>query len=270
MKKMYTDSRHGQVHLRYTRASNDENLPPLVCLHPTPYSGLFFQTIAPFLSVGRRVIAPDYPGYGGSDPISDHPTVRDFAEAMCDALLAIQGVAGFEGPFDLFGFHTGCLVATEMSLIAPDLVRRLVLVDVPYFKIDKRAELLAATAKAPVFSADVNCLEQSWERNVGARWGTQPLIRSLEIFSEEIRAGEGVNRGFHAAFTYPCEQSFTAIKVPALVIATNSSLAQASRSSAALIPACRLQECPQVQAPAMETGTREIAEATNQFLADDL
>jgi pimeloyl-ACP methyl ester carboxylesterase len=270
MRKSYADSRFGQIHLRYTEFTGNETAAPVVCLHPTPFSGLFYETIAPYLSVDRQVIAPDYPGYGGSDSGSELPSIREFAEAMCDALHSMVESAGFEGPFDLFGFHTGCLVATEMSLIDPDLVGRLVLVDVPYFEPEKRKELLAMTTAPPVFSADVSCLEKSWERNVGSRWSTQPLARSLEIFTEEMRAGEGVNRGFHAAFTYPCEEAFVAVDKPTQVIATNSSLLEASRSSAKLIPGCSLRECPGVQAPAMEVGAKEITWATIEFLTDSI
>jgi pimeloyl-ACP methyl ester carboxylesterase len=270
MRKIYADSRIGQIHIRYTGANGKEIAAPIVCLHPTPYSGLFFETIAPYLSVDRQVIAPDYPGYGGSDAGSEQPSIREFADAMCDALRSMMDNPGFEGPFDLFGFHTGCLVATEMSLIDPDLVGHLVLVDVPYFKAEKRKELHAMTTVPPVFSAEVSCLEKSWERNVGSRWDTQPLGRSLEIFTEEMRAGEGVNRGFHAAFTYLCDEAFAAVSKPTLVIATNSSLLEASRASSALIPGCRLRECPEVEAPAMEVGAQVIAEAAIEFLENDL
>jgi len=270
MRKIYADSRHGQIHLRYTPSIGNETAAPLVCLHPTPYSGLFYNTIAPFLACGRVVIAPDYPGYGGSDPGSELPSIGEFAEAMCDALHAMSDGSSIEGPLDLFGFHTGCLVATEMSLIDPELVGRLVLVDVPYFDSEKRKGLHAMTTVPPVFSADVVCLEKSWERNVGSRWDTQPLARSLEVFTEELRAGERVNRGFHAAFTYACEDAFAAVSKPVQVIATNSSLLEASRTSAELIPACRLRECLQVEAPAMEVGAQVIAEATHDFLDDGL
>ena len=243
---------------------------PVVCLHPTPYSGLFYETIAPRLARGRVVIAPDYPGYGGSDAGGELPSITDFAEAMCDALHGIDEGLGISGPFNLFGFHTGCLVAVEMSLLEPGLVGKLVLVDVPYFEPRKRTELHAMTTAPPVFSVDVACLEKSWERNVGARMDTQPLARSLEMFTEELRAGERVNRGFHAAFTYECEAAFAAVEKSVQVIATHSSLLEASRVSAGLIPGCVWRECPEVEAPAMETGARTLATAALEFLNDGL
>lgn len=114
--------------------------PDLVLLHPMPHDGAFFSVIAPFLAGGRTVIAPDYPGYGKSDALPGTPSIRIYADAMIDMLRARDT----HGRVDLFGFHTGCLVATEMSLSYPAEIHRLVQVDVPYFEKEKREELLTA------------------------------------------------------------------------------------------------------------------------------
>jgi hypothetical protein len=45
-------------------------------------------------------------------------------------------------PVNLTGFHTGCLVATKLSLMAPDRIRRLVLIDVPAFDAQTHAPRL--------------------------------------------------------------------------------------------------------------------------------
>ena len=58
----YIDTPGGQLHCR-------EWLPavarrrPLLCLHPAPFSGLFYTTALPLLGRERVVLAPDYPGY---------------------------------------------------------------------------------------------------------------------------------------------------------------------------------------------------------------
>jgi len=129
-------SKYGRVHWR-TWSMGDNDSAPLVCLHPMPHSGDFFADIAPLLASGRTVIAPDYPGYGDSDALEQAPTIGIYAEALIEALKQNSF-----GPFDLFGFHTGCLVAVELSLEFPQDVGRLVLVDVPYFSAEKCQELL--------------------------------------------------------------------------------------------------------------------------------
>jgi pimeloyl-ACP methyl ester carboxylesterase len=135
------ESDHGQIQVhQWSNGAPGNAGPDLVLLHPMPHDGLFFGAIAPLLGSGRTVIAPDYPGYGGSDPLDGTPTIGIYAEAMMTALRSREGGL----PVDLFGFHTGCLVAVEMSLRYGADVRRLVQVDVPYFDPEKRKELMAS------------------------------------------------------------------------------------------------------------------------------
>jgi alpha-beta hydrolase superfamily lysophospholipase len=135
-------SRHGGIHWYEWKPKDEARIgpiaPDLVLLHPMPHDGAFFNTIAPFLAAGRTVIAPDYPGYGRSDPFGGTPSIEIYADAMMDTIRARDT----HGKADLFGFHTGCLVATEMSLRYPAEVHRLVEIDVPYFDAVKRRELL--------------------------------------------------------------------------------------------------------------------------------
>ena len=132
IRKGYVGTDFGQVHYRELGPSVAAERRPLVCLHPAPSSGLYFTTVMPLLNENRRVIAPDYPGYGGSDAVTTPPAIADYAGAMLD--VAAELVTGRS--VDLLGFHTGCLVAVEMALAAPERVRRIVLCDVPYFTAD--------------------------------------------------------------------------------------------------------------------------------------
>lgn len=264
MKKAYANTRHGQVHLRQLPALGPEPAAgnPLVCLHPTPYSGLFYETIAPYLAQGRSVIAPDYPGYGASDVVKAEPSITQFAEAMVDALQALGAAPGY----DLLGFHTGCLVAVEIAHLVPNLIEKLVLVDVPYFEPVKRSQMLAMTAPPPVISTKLSSVESAWQRNIASRWGVVGLNRSMALLAEELRTGTEVNRGFQAAFSYPCEERFASVSKSTLVIATQSSLLQPSRETSKMIRGCALQEAPEVHPPAMETGAPKIAELALNFL----
>jgi len=136
-------SRFGGIHWFEWKPKDEALVGPaaadLILLHPLPHDGAFFNVIAPYLAAGRTVIAPDYPGYGKSDALGCAPTIEIYAQAMIDMVRARDT----HGRVDLFGFHTGCLVATEMSLKYPTEIHRLVQVDVPYFKAKKRKKLLA-------------------------------------------------------------------------------------------------------------------------------
>ena len=118
--KRYVDTSFGQIHARVVAAAGEESQPPLLCLHPAPASGLYFATAFPYLNAHRRIIAPDYPGYGGSDPLDEPPGIDDYAKAMLEVLDAMETADAV----DVLGFHTGCLVAAELAIDQPDRIRR--------------------------------------------------------------------------------------------------------------------------------------------------
>ena len=158
IRRFYGQTSFGQVHARIAPSVGDELLPPLLCLHPAPSSGLYFTTAMPMLTEGRRVIAPDYPGYGGSDPPPKLPSIFDYARAMLEFLDDVQ----IELPVDVLGFHTGCLVGGEMALLNAEAIRRLVLCDVPYFQADTRKELFDQMAKPMVVSGELSSIARAW------------------------------------------------------------------------------------------------------------
>ena len=135
-------SRYGGIHWHEWKPKDEAAVGPpardLFVLHPLPHDASFFSVIAPYLAAGRTVVAPEYPGYGKSDPLREDPTIGRYADAMIDVLRARDT----HGAADLFGFHTGCLVAVEMSLRYPGEVHRLVQVDVPYYGPTERRRKL--------------------------------------------------------------------------------------------------------------------------------
>lgn len=75
IRKGYSDGSFGQAHWRMMEADGERTQPDPYCLHPALSSGLAFTSIMPHLAKNRRVIAPDYPGHGGSDPFKPEPTI---------------------------------------------------------------------------------------------------------------------------------------------------------------------------------------------------
>ncbi len=236
IRRGYSDGPFGQVHWRLCGARTNE--PDLVCLHPAPFSGLAFTSIMPFLAAHHRVIAPDFPGHGGSDPHRPDASVDDYAMAMVSVIRDLSP----ERPVDVIGFHTGCLVACELSLLAPAAVRSLVLIDAPAFDQEARRDHLVASAAPPGFSEDMASLVPAWERGITRRIETNGLDRSFAMFVEQLRHGEAMNAGFHAGFSYPVEERLAAVSHPTTVIATQSMLLEPSRRAASLIPGARLVE----------------------------
>ncbi len=223
------DGHEGRLHWWRFGASDDTAAAPLVCLHPLPFGGDFFRTTAAHLAPTRRVWSPDYPGFGQSDPLPDPWSVEAWADAVALGLATLD----VDQPADLLGFHTGCLVAAELALEHPDRVRRLVLVDAPYFDQEQRKVLGEHTATAPRHHGNAAAIE-----------------------------------GFRAAFAYDPIANFRHIGNPALVIGTESSLHGPSEAAARAMPGGRFLGRPDLEAPVFEQGARDIAACVAAFLDD--
>lgn len=260
MRKAYAATSLGQVHYREIASSGEKSSPPLLCLHPAPSSGLYFATVMPMLNQGRRVIAPDYPGYGGSDAI-DEPSIEAYASAVGEL------VDSMGGPVDVLGFHTGCLVGAELKLTNPDAVRRLLLCDVPYFDADTRNKLAAKMAVSMPLTTELDSIAGAWDFDVASRVADVPLDRAFELFAEHLRAGTHEHYGFKAAFGYDCETKFKALSGDIVVLATQSGLHAPTVAAAELIADARFVDVSEVTTAVFEAGAEVISKHISATLA---
>lgn len=251
--KMYIDTDAGPVHVRIAPAAH-EVATPLICLHPAPSSGLYFESVLPLLNASRTVFAPDYPGYGGSYALQEAPTIADYANSI---LQVIDGLK-LDGPVDILGFHTGCLVAVELGLIAPGRIRKTVLCDVPYFTKDVRPSLREKVAQPLKVTPELNSIESAWKFNVSNRIQDVPIERALALLAEQLRSGTHDYFAFDAAFSYPCEERFAKSQAEAVVIATQSGLLEPSRAGARAIRNATLVEAPEINGAVFEASAKQI------------
>lgn len=258
----YIDCPQGQVHYRQWIPEEETQL-PLLCLHPAPFSGLFFTTAMSALGQGRRVIAPDYPGYGGSTQGEEEPGIEDYAVAMLQflqALLPGQAV-------DVLGFHTGCLVGAEMQLQSADSVAALVLVDVPYFVGAVQEQMLEKAGQPLVLDTEVESIAPLWQSGVGVKAPLMGMERSVELLSEQLRVYPRAHLAFRAAFTYPCQERFERLPGPVAIVATQSFLLDATRNSAAAVGENILfVEATEITRGVFEEGAESIAARIDDVL----
>lgn len=95
---------------------------PLVLLHAFPLNGRMFEPQMEAFSDGRRVVAPDYPGFGRSPRTPAQPDVRYYAEGierLLDRLELERVVLG--------GVSMGGYVAFECMRLFPARVSGLIL-----------------------------------------------------------------------------------------------------------------------------------------------
>ena len=264
MKRAYVSTQSGQIHLRYLESRRKPAGPLLVCLHPFPYSGAFFETIAPLLNERRMVLAPDCPGFGGSDAPEEMLSMEELAQTVLEALAGAPGAPA--GPVDLMGFHSGCLLAVEMARLEPSRVRRMTIVDVPYFTPEQQAGRYPKSTAPVRYDGDLASLADAWEFSVARRLDGMPFRRAFGNFVEMLRAGERANWGYHATLTYDCAPRFSAVRHRTLVVASQYMLKEHTRRAAADIPGARFVERRDVTRAVMEEGAPAIAEEVLAFL----
>jgi len=86
-----------------------------------------FEAHAAALADGRRVVAVDHRGHGGSTNTGDAASYT--LERLADDLAAWLEIAGGGQPVDLLGHSMGGMLALRVVLARPALVRSLILMD---------------------------------------------------------------------------------------------------------------------------------------------
>jgi pimeloyl-ACP methyl ester carboxylesterase len=104
---------------------------PVLLLHGVPETSSVWGTVAPALAQGRRVLAPDLPGLGGSAYTGPY----DMASVVTQVLALLDQQVP-SGPVDVVGHDWGGVVALGLAGRHPDRVRRLCVVNAPYGRIN--------------------------------------------------------------------------------------------------------------------------------------
>ena len=118
--------------------------PVVLLAHAAPGSGAFDPDPAATVAAGVRLVAPDRPGYGGSDPVADGFATVDGAAgdaaAVLEALLEGGATAG------VAGWSAGGRVALALAALRPELVGAVAVVatpapdeEVPWYGDENRA-----------------------------------------------------------------------------------------------------------------------------------
>jgi pimeloyl-ACP methyl ester carboxylesterase len=100
--------------------------PPLLLLHGAHGSWMHWIRNIPYYARSYTVWAPDLPGFGESAL----PERVDDGDCFGDMLaLGIRELLAEHAPLDIVGFSLGGVLGVHLAAVAPELVRRLILVD---------------------------------------------------------------------------------------------------------------------------------------------
>lgn len=241
----YIDLGAGQLH--YREIGEGE---PLLLLHQTPSSSLQWEAAYPRLAAeGIRVLAPDTPGYGMSDPLPGQPTAEGYAGAALALLDALDVPCAA-----VLGHHTGAVTACELGRSYPGRVSRLILNGVPFFRADQQARYLARLPeRAPEIREDGSHLLEPWTRRLGVTAGYTDLRAMTRCVVEMLQVRETEWHGYIPVFTYDLEASLSEITLPALLLTnTGEDLYRATQRARAARP-----DLPYIE---LDGGTHDIVD----------
>ena len=125
VRRAYFECRFGQLNVRtaFPGSGGFDERTTLLCLHSESASSRVFNRLLPEIGHDRSVYAPDLPGCGESDAPPRSCSIADYAGAMGDFIDTMH----FR-QLDVLGCGAGALIAAELALSRPQLVRRLALV----------------------------------------------------------------------------------------------------------------------------------------------
>ncbi len=266
----YVNSRHGQVHMLSAEPVNPDGplKTPLICLHQSPMSGDVYADFLPVMATDRVAHCPDTPGFGASDHPPGKPTIADMAIGVADALTDLGYSA--DNPVDLFGFHTGSLVSTELTRARPDLVRRVILIGTPYYPAEERPAMEQFFVTPYDFFTDPEYVPAMYKRMVPEADNPLSNEERLAYFTGRMRAGPRGQFGPDAVWSYDADEGFAALAAigkPTLFLNYNEVLSDPHRHAHRLFfpdaPLVELLHLPAVgfDASYAETGPADTASA---------
>jgi pimeloyl-ACP methyl ester carboxylesterase len=221
----YADIADGRVHLR--RAGREGR--PLLVFQSAPGSSAPLCGLIESLAADREVIAPDYLGNGDS---AKPRRKVDIALLARDALQLADRL-GLQS-FDLWGTHTGALVALEVALSAPDRVGRLILEAPPLLPPDFSQDILANYLPQLVPDKWGLHVQQAWNmrRDMFLFWPwyrqQRDAVRPLGLPDDAtlhdwtvglLKSGRTYDLSYRAAFEYDTAARLPLLTRPALICA---------------------------------------------------
>lgn len=239
----YVPGRYGQVHYRLSCPARESDAPPLLLLHQNPSSSLEYRHLIAAMAMDRAVLALDTPGYGMSDAPPAPVDMAGYAACFVEAIDALAPT--LPGPFDLYGYHTGTLLALELSLAAPQSVRRLILSGIPMRPVAERAERFAAAQAVALLDEDgsvaIDLAQKLWDYVVAQRRPGMSLDDAAALWIDKLKPLDRAAWAYLGVWSYDYEARLPLVAHPVLLLQPDEAIAQASVAAARLIPGAQVE-----------------------------
>ncbi|MDE0168228.1 MAG: alpha/beta fold hydrolase [bacterium] len=222
--RRFVDTPQGQLHLRQSGIGGL----PLLLIHQSPGSAESLEPMISHLAPDRLVLAPDTLGNGHSDkPPVDRAGIGYYAGVLSAALdgLGIDKV-------DVWGSHTGALIAMELAVRYPERVQALGMDGITLFDPAFVEEALANYF--PPLKPDMHGLHLlrawlirldmylfwPWYNHTAAGANVRPLpdVGALKQWADDLLAsGRSWRVAYRAAFEYPTRDRLPLLTRPTLL-----------------------------------------------------
>ena len=271
--RRFVDTSQGQLHFRQSGRGGR----PLLLVHQSPGSAESLEPMISYLALDRLVLAPDTLGNGHSDkPPVDHAEIGYYAGVLSEALdgLGIDKV-------DVWGSHTGALIAMEFAVRYPGRVQALGMDGITLFDPAFVEEALANYF--PPLEPDVHGLHLlrawlirldmylfwPWYNHTAGGANVRPLpeVDALKQWADDLLAsGRSWRVAYRAAFEYPTRDRLPLLTRPTLLATSPvDPLRFCSEEAARICEAITVAESEGYVTP---EAARNTAELYRTFFAD--
>ena len=264
--RSYVTHEWGQIHVLTSQPATPDNATPLVCFAPNPYSGNYYRLFMEQLGSDRTMMALDYPGIGQSDNYPGELDMSTLADIMADSLTSLGWGPNGNGPVDLCGYHTGTMLASELAVKYPTLVRRMVLMGIPYYDATGRQERFDRLGQVKPWPESFAAVAQDWIFAVEMRNENVSLERAFGNYLESAGAWQGKARIYGAVFQYPAEERAPLITQPTLILNPHGNLKEPSREYAEMIGGATIIELPELKYGIFDVAPDVLASHARPFL----
>lgn len=208
----------------------------LVMLHPSPRSSRMLEPFGKLLSGEFRVILPDLPGYGFSDPLPEKvESLYDYAPYLKDFFREVTGGEKFA----LYGSATGAQMGIAYALRHPEDLSCLYLDNTAHFTDEQYRQIVSHYF--PDFSPKDDgshllkiwmhlrdsCLFFPWfdyQKGKRLTGGMPPASILNEMALDYLLSGAHWDTAYRAAFAHEKVENVKALQVPVVLFKWQNSI----------------------------------------------
>jgi pimeloyl-ACP methyl ester carboxylesterase len=205
----FVQTRHRRLHYREAGRGGT-----IVLLHINRQSSALYLELIEALSADFHVLAPDYPGYGLSEPIGAAPSIADYAGCV-RALLDAKGI----GRATMLGEVVGAAVATEFAVRYPAATAGVVLINCPFMADARAAATVVGSARSRAAQAND---DQNDEAFISRHGQHAPLLPSpswvARVREAHRQCGNRCWQAADALLAYDLRAALRRMRAPALLV----------------------------------------------------